>query len=253
MAEVSNRARPDPSRGVFETLLVLDGQPVHLDAHLARLHASLTALYPDREPPGVEVPEAEGELGAMRITVLPETDGSLEARVSIREVDPQLVFDPLPVSLGSFTLPGGLGPHKWADRSVLDTAQIELGYDKLPLIVDEDGAVLEAARANVFAVRDGVLSTPPLDGRILPGITRAHVMKAAAALGIEAEEVELGREDLLAADEVFLTGSVRGVECVRALDDAPLATDGEVTARIAAELRPAAQRGGSVKSSLVTR
>lgn len=235
--------RPDPARGVFETLLVLDGRPVDVDAHLARLHASLTVLYPDREPPGVEVPEAEGELGAMRITVVPETDGSLKAPVSIREVDPQLVLDPRPVSLGSFTLPDGLGPHKWADRSALDAAQIELGYDKLPLIVDEDGAVLEAARANVFAVRDGVLSTPPLDGRILPGITRAQVLETAAALGIEVEEAELSRDDLLAAEEVFLTGSVRGVEPAALLDDTPLPEGGELTRRLAGSLRPAKSLG----------
>jgi len=140
------------------------------------------------------------------------------------------------VSLRSLRLAGGLGAHKWGDRSLLDAAQAELPAGTLPLIVDEDGAVLEVSRANVFAVHDGALSTPPLDGRILPGITRMRVLEIADALGIETRERGLGRNDLLAADEVFLTGSVRGIERVEALDDTPLASRGGVARRLAAEL-----------------
>ena len=77
-------------------------------------------------------------------------------------------------------LAGGLGEHKWVDRSLLDEAQAALPAGALPLIVDADGAVLEASRANLFAVRDGALFTPPLDGRILPGVTRARVIEIAA-------------------------------------------------------------------------
>jgi len=265
MAEVPGQPHPDRSRGVFETLLVLDGRPVDLDAHLARLRASLEVLYPDREPPALDVPGLRRPYGgvapdtpgagpgAMRVTVGPVADSGLRAEVSVRAVERELVFDPPPVALGSFTLRGGLGEHKWADRSLLDTAQAELGYDQLPVIVDEDGAVLEAARANLFAVREQVLATPPLDGRILPGITRARVLEIAAALGIETQERELGIDDLRTADEILLTGSVRGVERVRALDGAPPASGGGVGARIAAELRSAAQPGGSLKKSLLTR
>ena len=96
--------------------------------------------------------------------------------------------------------------------------------------MDEDGAVLEASRANLFAVRDGALLTPPLDGRILPGITRGRVIEAAESSGVAVREESLSREDLLAADEVLLTGSVRGIEPVAALDGTPLAGAGEKTA-----------------------
>jgi branched-subunit amino acid aminotransferase/4-amino-4-deoxychorismate lyase len=48
---VPDRRRPDPQQGVFETLLVLNGRPIELDAHLARLEASLKALFPDRVAP----------------------------------------------------------------------------------------------------------------------------------------------------------------------------------------------------------
>ncbi|HET7574098.1 MAG TPA: aminotransferase class IV, partial [Solirubrobacterales bacterium] len=104
------------------------------------------------------------------------------------------------------------------------------------LLLDGD-EVLEAGWANVFAVRDGVLRTPPLDGRILPGTTRRTVLRIAAEEDLEVAEEPLSREDLLAAGEVFLTGSVRGVEGAVELDGAPLAGRGELSRRVAAELR----------------
>jgi para-aminobenzoate synthetase / 4-amino-4-deoxychorismate lyase len=109
----------------------------------------------------------------------------------------------------------------------------------IPLIADEDGAVLEASRANLFAIRDGALFTPPLDGRILPGITRMRVLEIAAGADIEARETELHRDNLLGADEVFLTGSVRGVERVRALDGVSLPANGEIAANLGTMLRRA--------------
>jgi branched-subunit amino acid aminotransferase/4-amino-4-deoxychorismate lyase len=62
-------------------------------------------------------------------------------------------------------------------------------------------------------------------------------MVLAAAAGTTTREAQLTRDDLLAADEVFLTGSVRGVELVAALDGRPLSNDGEIASRLAGELR----------------
>jgi para-aminobenzoate synthetase/4-amino-4-deoxychorismate lyase len=221
---------PDPRHGVFETLLVLDGRPVELDAHLARLEASLAELFPERGAPDLRELDVPVDRGAMRIDVTPES-----TTVAFRELEPHSGE----IALHSLTLAGGLGAHKWADRSLLDEAQAGLSGEALPLIVDSDGAALEASRANVFAVRDGALFTPPLDGRILPGITRMRVLEIAAEIGIEAGETSLSRDDLLAADEVFLTGSVRGVERAARLDSAALGGGGEVSGRFATALRRA--------------
>ena len=106
----------------------------------------------------------------------------------------------------------------------------------MPLLVGDDGAVLEAARANVFAVFDGGLATPPVDGRILPGTARAATLELAAELGIEAAERPLTLDELHAAGEVFLTSSVRGVRPARSLDGRELPGHA-TTDRLAAALR----------------
>ncbi len=248
-----DRRRPDPAQGVFETLLVVNGRPLELEAHLARLEASLAELYPSRQPPDlstIDVPRVRGHYGyssrgtsgqgrqeeaALRICVTPTDDRQLEVSTAVRAVAEQ----PGTVALRSLPLPGGLGAHKWMDRSLLAEAQATLPAGALPLIVDENCAALEASRANVFAVRNGSLATPPIDGRILPGVTRMRVLEIAAGIGLGTDEAELSREDLLVADEVFLTGSVRGIEVVRTLNGAALSQNGEVTDRIAAELRRA--------------
>jgi para-aminobenzoate synthetase / 4-amino-4-deoxychorismate lyase len=232
MAAMAGPRRPDPHQGVFETLLVHDRRPVELEAHLARLQASLTELFPDRSAPNLQLGEIPIEEGAMRIDVDAMTD-RLAAEISFRGVGEATET----LALRSFPFHGGLGRHKWRDRVLLDRAQGELGG--LPLLVDTHGELLEAARANVFAVRDGALFTPPLDGRILPGITRKRVIEIAKSREIPVREESLTRESLFLADEVFLTGSVRGIEPGAALDGKPLAGAGPLAATLAAELRRA--------------
>lgn len=246
MASVSAQPRPDRDLGVFETLLIAGGEPVELEAHLGRLAASLAALYPERRAPDVSAAveaAADGiDEGAIRVTVAPRGK-RLALSVDFVGIEPALLLPdrPRPVALCSLEIPGGLGAHKWADRSLLESA--DRAADALDLIVDRDGAVLECSRANVFAATGEVLCTPPTDGRILPGIARARVFEIAAALGFEAREEALCRDDLHAADEVLLTNSLRGIEPARSLDGRELLPRGDAGIRLAAGLRRAWRRG----------
>ncbi|MDH3687465.1 MAG: branched-chain-amino-acid transaminase [Myxococcales bacterium] len=102
------------------------------------------------------------------------------------------------------------------------------------LLLNGRGLVAEASVANVFAVRDGRLETPPVSEGALAGITRTTVLELAADLGIPAEERPLSRFDLLDADEVFLTGSGARVVPVGSLDQAPIgAGPGAITKKLA--------------------
>ena len=83
----------------------------------------------------------------------------------------------------------------------------------MPLLVDTDGLVLEAAYANVWIVEGDALITPPADGRILPGTTRAALL--AEHDGAREEPIDLDR--LASADALFLTSSIRPAAGLRDL------------------------------------
>ena len=109
----------------------------------------------------------------------------------------------------------------------------------LRLLLDVEEEVLEASRANVFAVEGELLITPATDGRILPGVTRASAIEAIGALGFELREEALTIERLIAAGEAFLTGAVRGIEPVRSIGEVELAPPGETVSAIADALKRA--------------
>ena len=233
---MADRWQPDRSRGVFETLLVVDGKPVELDAHLSRLGQSLEAIYSQELPPHLENKmrgaAVDIPLGRLRCTLAPAEDG-LQLDLLAGGVELEAVFPERGVHLRSHPVAGGLGAHKWAHRPGINRpAPGEAGA----LIVDE-GEVLEAGWANVFAVRAGTLFTPPLDGRLLPGTTRAAVLQLAADHDIETREQPLHPEDLLHADETFLTGSIRGIEPALSLDGDELPGCGQLSRRLADALR----------------
>jgi para-aminobenzoate synthetase/4-amino-4-deoxychorismate lyase len=114
------------------------------------------------------------------------------------------VHDLVPV-----TLPGGLGAHKWRDRALL------AALPPTALLCDLDGAVLEAAWGSVFAVEADALVTPPLDGRLLPGVVRAALLEAGAVAGLAVREEALDLERLGAARGVVLTSGVRLASAAR--------------------------------------
>jgi len=84
--------------------------------------------------------------------------------------------------------------------------------------LDVNGYVSEGSGENVFAIRGGVIYTPPIDASILPGITRDSVIKIARELNIPLVECQIAREMLYIADEVFLSGTAAEITPVRSID-----------------------------------
>jgi para-aminobenzoate synthetase/4-amino-4-deoxychorismate lyase len=202
--------RPDPAAGLLETILVRDGSPVALDLHLRRLSSSMRSLF-DLEPPrtiGTETLEAARELGEGRVRLLVRPDGTVE--VEVGAIPP----DAMPAELAPVTLAGGIGAHKWLDRRLLE----ELSDAVAPataLFVDLDGMILETARASILLVDDQErIVVPPLDGRILPGVTRARALARASAAGIPICRRPIALDELSNFREVLLASALRGVRAV---------------------------------------
>lgn len=84
--------------------------------------------------------------------------------------------------------------------------------------VNGQGMVAEGSGENIFIVRDGRISTPPLSSSILGGITRDTVLKIAQSLNYLVVEESLPREMLYIADEVFMTGTAAEITPVRSID-----------------------------------
>lgn len=87
------------------------------------------------------------------------------------------------------------------------------------LMLTEDGFLTEGIVSNLFFVQDGIIRTPSIDTGILPGVTRQRVLELAAVSGVRAEEGRYSWEDLLQAEEVWMTNSIQELIPITLLSD----------------------------------
>lgn len=244
---------------VFETLRTTGGRPVAWAAHTARLRRSAAGI-------GMQLPWTDDELRECVDATHLDTgnDDSLVRIVVTRGVapmmlDPRAADTPTLVVLAlPLELPDEDGYARGVRAQIVSTTRapasaIDPSFktcNYLPniqgvrhalaagaeeaILLNPAGLVAEGATSNVFAVVGGALLTPPLTDGILPGITRAVVLALAAELGVPARETPLLPFELRAADEVFLTSSVRGPIAVTTLDGLPIGDgrEGPITARL---------------------
>ena len=210
--------RPDPAAGVFETILVDQGSPRRLEAHLERLARSVAELYRQELPSGLAAMIEQAAAGAPRPLARLRIDLRPDRALTGTEptgTQAAIAASPLPErrapSLAPVCLPGGSGAHKWADRTLLDRFSAAVA-PHIPLLCDLDGQVLEAVHAAVFAdLGDGRLITPPLDGRILPSIARADLLAGRTPLpaGLSgAVEEPLSLTALASARGIYIANSL---------------------------------------------
>jgi branched-subunit amino acid aminotransferase/4-amino-4-deoxychorismate lyase len=116
--------------------------------------------------------------------------------------------------------PGPWGRWKTTSRMAYQQASDEARVARADeaILASADGEVFEGATSNVFAVIGGEVVTPPLAAGILPGVTRATVLRLCAALGLPARERLIHRGALLRADEAFVTNAVQQVVPLARID-----------------------------------
>ena len=107
------------------------------------------------------------------------------------------------------------------------------------IALDAQGYVSEGSGENIFAIRNGILVTPPASSSLLPGITRDTVITLARDLGLAVREEPVPRGLLYICDELFMTGTAAEITPVRSVDKIPVGggRPGDVTRRIMAEFR----------------
>lgn len=105
------------------------------------------------------------------------------------------------------------------------------------VMLNTQGYVAECTGDNIFIVKNGVVSTPPVHAGALNGITRKVVIELAQARGYDLVETEMARYDLYTADELFLTGTAAEVVPVRIYDERIIGTGepGPITRELLAD------------------
>lgn len=102
------------------------------------------------------------------------------------------------------------------------------GYNEA-VMLNEEGKVCEGTGENLFIIRGGVISTPPVSDGVLEGITRDSIIVIASDLGYDVLEESLVRTDLYQCDEMFMTGSAAEVVPVRSVDHREIGPAGPIT------------------------
>ena len=129
-------------------------------------------------------------------------------------------------------VPNAKGTGGYINSVLAKREAIRDGYDEA-ILLNLRGFVSEGSGENLFVVRNGLVSTPPVSAGILDGITRATIMELLEDDGYKVVEHELTRSDLYNADEMFFSGTAAEVTPIREVDARPVGTGkpGPVTRR----------------------
>ena len=233
---------------VYETVRTYDGVPFLVERHLKRLRESALAL-------GIDIVESDETL-TRRVYETLEDSGNAESSIRIvvsagvGAIDyrqgstkkPTIVvvvrpLPPVPESLykdgatASFVSimragRGNLSPRIKSSNLLNNLMALRQAHEQgayEALMLNPKGEVCEGSMSNVFVVTDATITTPPISAGILEGITRELVVSIAREGGFELEERILLPDELLGANEVFITASSRQVVPIVKVDEQPIA------------------------------
>ncbi|MEI8208770.1 MAG: aminodeoxychorismate lyase [Methylococcales bacterium] len=242
--------------GLFETIAVRNGKPVCFDRHLARLKDGCERLY-------IPFPSAELLTLESRQLVQQTTDSVLKIILTrgsggrgYRQPDTVnttrvLSLHPFPEYPSSYKETGiitrfcntrlGTNPSlagiKHLNRLEQVMARAEWSDPSIQegIMLDINGYVIEGTMTNLFYVKNNRLYTSPIDQSGIAGIIRSIIMQVSSSYGYPVIVHNFTKEQLLSADELFLTNSIVGIWPVRQLEET-FFDKGLITQRIQAML-----------------
>lgn len=233
---------------VYETVRTYDGSAFLPSRHLKRLRESAEAL-------GIEIDSSDDELlrrlqetldaagneeSSIRIVVTAGVGAMDYRRGSASKPTIVIIVRPLPpypeslyregatasfVSVMRATA-GGLNPRIKSSNLITNLMALRAAHEKgayEALMLNPKGEVCEGSMSNVFFVKNNTLVTPPISSGILEGITRELVVSIAHDGGLDLEERAFFPDELLHADEVFITASSRQIVPIVRVDDTQIA------------------------------
>jgi len=229
--------------GLFETILYSDGGLHFMDWHFERLFNGLALLafeIPPHFTPNALAEQAEhlckknGHTSArIRINVFRGNGGLYDSE----NHNPHCIIETWQLPRAGFELNEnglvtGIYPNarKAMDRfsnckhnNYLPYAMAALHAKKQQwndaFLLNAAGRVCDATIANVFIVKDGAVYTPPLEEGCVAGIMRRFILENLPAHGFSVSEKPITAEDLMAADEIFITNAIRGMRWVSRCGD----------------------------------
>lgn len=220
----------------FTTLKLEKGCPLFLSDHLDRLLKSAQFLYPFlQDPQKSQLSQAvKTAISSLSPVLGIEQDFGLRITIFLNNSQRGLSFDnqsiqllitsfktkddneprtawvsDSPKSLNSYR-PTFLKSNNYS-QATRELYQAQQRGCQEVLFLSSSGYVLEGSTSNIFLVKEEKLATPKLSSELLAGVTRQHLVHCLRENHLDVQEKEISISELLQADEVFLTGSVRGI------------------------------------------
>jgi len=241
--------------GIYEVIPSYNGRFVGFKPHIARMQDGLAQLSID---PGLSLADWQ-TLCQRLLTDNRETNGENQAvyiQVSRGTDTKRNHAFPANIKATVFAYAFPIAPEPIADKSKATTFNVVTGQDlrwqrchikstsllgnvlhyqqgyasgaQEILLFDKDGNLTEGAAVNVFVIKDGVIATPPLTNKLLPGITRLLLLNILRKhSSITVEERDISEQEVFAADEIWLTSSSKEIAPVLKVNEHTVGT-GEV-------------------------
>ncbi len=207
---------------LFETMRAYNGKIFELEAHLNRLENGARKVK-------LEIPlrsqlkqfisttlEANNlENARVKLLVTRGVEGKNASTVIVYAspvgIDEKIYSQGISCAVMKRVLPNpGIKTTNYLFNFLALSEAKEKGFDDV-IFIDEKKRVCEGATANIFVLKDGVLSTPPISAGILSGITRENVIQLAKRIGLKCVVKNFSSKELLEAEEVFFASSVREI------------------------------------------
>jgi branched-chain amino acid aminotransferase len=224
---------------LFETIRLANYNPQFLKEHLQRLFNGMAVLKMEMNPlfNAVFLEHAILELaqknnvtadGRVRLTVY-RNDGGFYAPDNNQT---SFLLEVYPIDVKGYELnqkgftvdlftefkkaQNSLSSIKSANSAIYVMAGIHKTEQKLDecLLLNDKHLIIEAITSNIFAVKNGVLYTPPISDGCVDGVMRKKIMEVAQANKIAVYEISVMQNVLLGADELFLTNTIHGIRWV---------------------------------------